>query len=116
MREWVKRVFIKLGVLVDHAEIVADVLVTADLMSISSNGVQRVGRYVGGIRRGNVNVKPSIRVLRDYGATALVDGDNCLGRPVALYAMRIAKNCITSISSEKKTCYASPSLELLCEE
>ena len=90
LKEWVKSVYVKLGLLEEHAEVVADVLVTADLMGISSHGVQRVGRYVGGIKRGTVNLRPRIRVVRDLGAAALVDGDNGLGHPVALYAMRVA--------------------------
>jgi len=90
LKEWVKSVYVKLGLLEEHAEVVADVLVTADLMGISSHGVQRVGRYVGGIKRGTVNLRPRMRVVRDLGAAALVDGDNGLGHPVALYAMRVA--------------------------
>jgi len=90
LKEWVKSVYVKLGLLEEHAEVVADVLVAADLMGISSHGVQRVGRYVGGIKRGTVNLRPKIRVVRDLGAAALVDGDNGLGHPVTLYAMRVA--------------------------
>lgn len=90
LKEWVKNVYVKLGLREDHAEVVADVLVTADLMGISSHGVQRVGRYVGGIKKGTVNLRPKIRIVRDFGATALVDGDNGLGHPVALYAMKVA--------------------------
>jgi len=90
LKEWVRNVYVGLGVLEEHAEVVADVLVTADLMGISSHGVQRVGRYVGGIKKGTINLRPKIRVIRDYGATALVDGDNGLGHPVAFYAVRVA--------------------------
>jgi len=90
LKKWVKSVYVKLGLLEDHAEIVADVLTMADLMGISSHGVQRVGRYVTGIKLGTVNPRPKVRIVKDFGATALIDGDNGLGHPTALYAMNEA--------------------------
>jgi len=90
LKKWVKSVYVKLGLLEDHAEIVADVLTMADLMGISSHGVQRVSRYVIGIKLGTVNPRPKVRIVKDFGATALIDGDNGLGHPIALYAMNVA--------------------------
>ncbi|OYT46245.1 MAG: hypothetical protein B6U85_07755 [Desulfurococcales archaeon ex4484_42] len=74
LKKWVKSVYVKLGLLEDHAEIVADVLTMADLMGISSHGVQRVSRYVTGIKLGTVNPRPKVRIVKDFGATALIDG------------------------------------------
>ncbi len=92
LKEFVKEIFEALNVPPEDAEVVADVLVKADLFGISSHGVQRVGRYVGGIRVGNVNVRPRVRVVRDLGATALIDADNGLGQPVSVKAMKLAIN------------------------
>jgi malate dehydrogenase (NAD) (EC 1.1.1.37) len=44
LKRFVWKVFRALGVKEEDAGIVADVLVTADLMGISSHGVQRLGR------------------------------------------------------------------------
>lgn len=90
LRDFVKRVFVALGVSTVHATIVADVLVTADLMGISSHGVQRLGRYVGGIRAGVVNLKPNMRFVIDFGAIAVLDADNGFGQVAALKAMEYA--------------------------
>ncbi len=90
LKEFVKEIFKSLNVTEEDAEVVADVLVKADLFGISSHGVQRVGRYVGGIKVGNVNVKARAKVIKDLGATALIDADNGLGQPVSVKAMRLA--------------------------
>ncbi len=89
-KEFVKEIFKALNATEEDAEVVADVLVKADLFGISSHGVQRVSRYVGGIKVGNVNVRPKVRVVKDLGATALIDADNGLGQPVSAKAMELA--------------------------
>ena len=90
LKEFVTDIYKALGVPDRDAEIVADVLVTADLFGISSHGVQRVRRYVEGIRIKNVNINAKVRVVRDFGATALIDGDNGLGQPIGVKAMELA--------------------------
>jgi len=90
LKELVTDIYKALGVPDRDAEIVADVLVTADLFGISSHGVQRVRRYVEGIRIKNVNINAKVRVVRDFGTTALIDGDNGLGQPIGVKAMELA--------------------------
>ncbi len=87
---FVKEVFTKLGVREEYAGIVADVLVKADLMGISSHGVQRIRRYIDGIRKGNIdpNAEPEIDV--EVGATAVVNGKKGLGQVVGVKAMDLA--------------------------
>ena len=90
LRGFVKRVFKAAGLADEDAEVVADVLVTADLMGISSHGVQRVRRYVDGLLKCCVNPRPKIRVVRDHAAVALLDADNGLGHIAGVRAMEIA--------------------------
>jgi LDH2 family malate/lactate/ureidoglycolate dehydrogenase len=90
LKRVVRDIFVSLGLSGFDAEIVADVLVTADLMGISSHGVQRVERYVAGIENGAVNVNPDMKFTIDYGAIALLDADNGLGHIAGLKAMRKA--------------------------
>ncbi|MEM0037529.1 MAG: Ldh family oxidoreductase [Zestosphaera sp.] len=90
LKEFTERLFVASGLPREDSKIVADVLVTADLMGISSHGVQRVGRYVSGLMKCCVNPRPNIRLLRDSGAVALVDADRGLGHPVGVKAMEIA--------------------------
>lgn len=90
LKEYVMEVFCALGVPRVHAEIVSDVLVTADLMGIESHGVQRLKRYTTGIKIGSVRPVAEIRVVKETSTTALVDGGASLGQVVAYRAMEIA--------------------------
>lgn len=90
LKRVVRDIFVSLGLSGFDAETVADVLVTADLMGISSHGVQRVERYVAGIENGAVNVNPDMKFTIDYGAIALLDADNGLGHIAGLKAIRKA--------------------------
>jgi len=74
----------------EHSSILADTLVQADLRGVHSHGVARFPWYIKGFQFGEVNPLPSIRVTKDVGATAVVDGDNGLGLIVSYPAMRLA--------------------------
>jgi len=86
----VSTIFRTLSVVEKDADTVADVIVTADLMGISSHGTQRLRRYVDGIRTGNVNVKSDMKVVEDHKAVALIDADNGLGQVAASKGMNLA--------------------------
>ncbi len=90
LRDYVTSIFERLGVSRLDAEIVADVLVTADLFGISSHGVQRVRRYVDGIRTGNIDIRAEPRIIVERGAVAVIDACNGLGQPVSVKAMELA--------------------------
>lgn len=90
LKEFVTRVFEKLGVPHEDAEITADVLVRADLRGIESHGVARLRRYVDGIKNGVVKTRPNIKVVKETPVTALIDGDFGLGQVVAYRAMKLA--------------------------
>lgn len=94
---FIVRIFVKLGVPEEHARMVADNLVMADLHGIESHGVQRLKRYVDGIRKGGVNIKPNIKIVKEGSSYALVDGDEGLGQVVGTFAMKLA------IEKAKKT-------------
>ncbi len=90
LRREVEKLLRLAGLRSDHAAIVADVLVEADLRGFHSHGVQRLRRYVDGLRCGSVNPNPCIKVVKDRGAIALIDADNGLGHPAALKGMEMA--------------------------
>jgi len=73
----------------DAVEII-DNLVEADLRGVSSHGVMRFPIYVGRLRAGVVNPRPKIRIVRETGNTAVVDGDNGMGQFVGMRAMQVA--------------------------
>ena len=90
LRDFCAQVFAGLALPGDDAWLVADSLVEADLRGVHSHGVLMVPRYVAQVRRGQVNVHPDIKVVRETPGSLLVDGDNGLGQVVARRAMALA--------------------------
>jgi len=88
LRAHVADVLVKSGVAREHADVVADVLVAADLRGIESHGVARLeSYYVSRIRSGHLNPKPNYHIVRETETTVLFDADNGLGHPVGKMAM-----------------------------
>lgn len=71
----------------EHAAIVAQGLVEANLRGIDSHGASRIPMYLTRLRRGVVNPRPNIRVERMATAAAQVDGDDGMGLIVGRRAM-----------------------------
>ena len=80
----------EVGLSQGHAELLADTLVQADLRGVHSHGVTRLPRYIKGYQIGGVNLQPSIKVVKESDATAVMDGDDGLGLIVSYPAMRLA--------------------------
>ncbi|MFC1860118.1 Ldh family oxidoreductase [Chloroflexota bacterium] len=74
----------------EHAELLTDTLIQADLRGTHSHGVVRLPVYVKGYQTGGINLRPSIKVVKESGATAVIDGDGGLGLIVSHPAMRLA--------------------------
>ncbi|MCA6214131.1 MULTISPECIES: Ldh family oxidoreductase [Thermococcus] len=82
--------FVKAGVPKEEAEIVSEHLVEASLRGVDSHGVIRVPYYIEGIRKGLVNARSNITIVKETSVSALLDGGNGLGQVVAKKAMEIA--------------------------
>src|SRR5436189_3083331 len=78
------------GVPPEDAGLAADVLVAADLRGVDSHGVARLRAYHAGLRAGEMNPRPRVRVVRETPSTATVDGDGGLGLVVGPRANEIA--------------------------
>ncbi len=93
LRRFVVGVFQGLRVPPKDAEVVASVLVAADLRGVDSHGVVRVnsrGWYVKALRDGIMNPRPQIRIVEDRPASAVIEGDGGLGMVVGHRAMELA--------------------------
>lgn len=91
--DFTARVLSHLGMDEGDARLAGEVLVDADLMGIDSHGIAHLpshGSYAPALRDGRVNPRPTIRVVRETPATALVDGDGGLGLVTGYRAMRLA--------------------------
>jgi LDH2 family malate/lactate/ureidoglycolate dehydrogenase len=82
------KVFKALNVYDEHAELIADSLVCANLRCVDSHGVSRGLDFIYGIRIGEINPRPNIRVVREDSASVLIDGDRGIGIPVAYEVTR----------------------------
>jgi LDH2 family malate/lactate/ureidoglycolate dehydrogenase len=90
LKAFCRRVFERIQVPAEDAEVTADNLVVADLRGISSHGVARLRRYVNGLRDGVMIARPNVEIVHETATTALIDGGAGLGQPVSVRAMRLA--------------------------
>jgi LDH2 family malate/lactate/ureidoglycolate dehydrogenase len=72
------------------AAVTADVLVRADLMGIDSHGLTLIPLYDEMIRSGRLEPRAQIRVVRSFGATAVIDGGGGFGQAPSVRAMDLA--------------------------
>lgn len=81
---------IKAGVNQEHAKIVAEVLIHANLRGVDSHGALRTEHYVKRINEGGINRSPEFKVKKTGPCTAIFDGDDGLGHVVTKEAMDLA--------------------------
>ncbi len=74
----------------DDAEVIADTLVMADLRGVDSHGVARLMTYVERVNKGLIDSRAPIEVIRERGATALIDAHNNFGQVAAMRATHLA--------------------------
>lgn len=73
-----------------EAQLVADVLVQADMRGIGTHGCAFIPLIAERQSAGLVNIPTRTRQVADDGATAVIDGQNGLGQPAAAGAMRLS--------------------------
>jgi L-2-hydroxycarboxylate dehydrogenase (NAD+) len=80
----------RLGMPPEDAAVTAAGLVLADLRGHESHGVSNnlMGSYVPGIRSGQINPRPSVRIVQETAVTARWDGDDGLGFVVGYRVMQ----------------------------
>ena len=78
------------GLTIEHASIVADVLVYADSRGIHSHGAVRVEYYAERISKGGINSQPHFTLKKTGPCSAVFDGDNGAGHVAAKLAMEHA--------------------------
>ena len=80
----------RFGAGADDARITAEVLAASDVRGIESHGVARMEQYVKMIEAGMLDPTAQPVIVRQSGATALVDAQNGLGQVAGVFAMRLA--------------------------
>jgi LDH2 family malate/lactate/ureidoglycolate dehydrogenase len=90
IQAFIRDVLVAVDVPTKDAEVVADLMVRADLFGSDAHGIFRLPHYVARIRGGAVNLRPHVTIARETPATAVIDGDNALGHLVMNTAAQTA--------------------------
>lgn len=95
LREFVSGILRSLGVPEDHASVVSDSLVAANLRGVDSHGIALLAGYVTQLRAKGVDGAAAGAVVAEAGGCVLYDGQNGLGQVVAdrctAHAVRVAR-------------------------
>lgn len=88
LKSFALNVLAKCGVCNEHALIVADALLRANLEGIDSHGISRLVVYSNRLKDGRINPKPNM-IFETRGTSVLtVNGDNGLGHVVSTEAIK----------------------------
>jgi L-2-hydroxycarboxylate dehydrogenase (NAD+) len=88
--EYTKNVFLAIGSSEEHAEMAANILISAELRNIPSHGVIRLTDYVRLWEEKRLNATPNIKIEHETPSTALINGDRGAGLVVGQIAMQTA--------------------------
>lgn len=88
--KYVEELFVSLGIGREYASIVANVLVKAVLMDISSHGVQRARRYIDSFRPSNIEPNNESVIMSEVGAVAVIDAKKGFGQVAGVEAIELS--------------------------
>lgn len=74
----------------EQSRIISRHIIAANLTGTDSHGIFRLPSYISSLKEGLINVQPEIKVMRENGATAIVNGDNGMGHLVMDFAAHVA--------------------------
>jgi len=84
----VRAILVSVGMSDEDATIAAEVLVETDARGVSSHGVVALPSYVRQMREGGSNPKAKVAIMKESGATCLMDGCYGMGQVVSVKATR----------------------------
>ncbi|WP_158855875.1 Ldh family oxidoreductase [Lunatibacter salilacus] len=79
LRGFVEEMFAYFGIPSEDCKLAADVLAYSDEHGIDSHGVARLITYYDLLKVGRINIHPKLKIIREKGSVATIDGDNGLG-------------------------------------
>ncbi|HHY95031.1 MAG TPA: Ldh family oxidoreductase [Firmicutes bacterium] len=90
LKELVREILERVDVPASEAEIVAEVLVKADLRGIESHGVGRLhSYYLDRLRRGRIRAHTEVTVIKRTPSLAVLDANNGMGQVAGVHAMEL---------------------------
>ena len=80
------------GVKREDAETVADCFATADVFGVTTHGISIVPSHIDRIKCGGYNLSPSLKIIKETAAFAVIDGDNAFGPVSAKFCLDYGVN------------------------
>src|SRR5512139_855230 len=90
LKQACERLLVKAAVPADQAAVIAQIVVEADLRGIESHGVLRLPAYIRKVRAGTMTANTETKILRDRGASLLLDAQHGFGQIAGVNAMHEA--------------------------
>ena len=90
LRDFIYNVMVEAGFRENEASVEADILVWADLRGLASHGVFRLPMYLSWMQAGRRNPRSEPQVIREKGASRLIDADRAPGLFMMTQAMQQA--------------------------
>ena len=97
LKSEIKKIFIKNGLIKDHATICANALINAELVGAPTHGLSRLKMYCDRIKKKLINPKPKIKIKKISQSISHVDANNSIGFVAADVSIKLA------IKNAKKT-------------
>ncbi len=90
LHRYIRDVLVALGAKANEAGTVADGLVWANLRGVDGHGVSRLPRYIGIIKRGEIDTGAAPRLVHDRPATFMIDSGHGFGPVACMQAAALA--------------------------
>lgn len=90
LNEACKTLLRSVGVPKKQAAVISEIIVEADLRGIGSHGVLRLPSYIHRILAGTMTATTEVKILKEKGATLLMDAQSGFGQVAATFAMEKA--------------------------
>ena len=97
LKSEIKKIFIKNGLINDHATICVNALINAELVGAPTHGLSRLKMYCDRIKKKLINPKPKIKIKKISQSISHVDANNSIGFVAADVSIKLA------IKNAKKT-------------
>ena len=79
LKNEIKKIFIKFGLINSHASICADALINAELVGAPTHGLSRLKMYCDRIKKKLINPKPKIKIKKISNSITQIDANNSIG-------------------------------------
>lgn len=90
LRDFIIRIFEKIGCPTEDARAIADVFIRAELRNLPSHGMIRIKDYFQLWEAGRINTRPNVKVVHETPGTAVIDADGAIGIIGATKSMILA--------------------------